>query len=102
MKPFAMDSVYQEISDLAAIFNVRERGSEFIAELQGRLARASHDADARSVSRAYWFADTKAPYMAGCCGAPGVITKPRSTDLCGSGRCGRDEMPCLSERMGLV
>ncbi|MGE2733178.1 ABC transporter substrate-binding protein [Mycolicibacterium vaccae] len=69
--PLAMDTIYHEIRDLAAIFDVRDRGEALVAELQGRMERASTTpADADLV---FWFSDLRAPYMAGCCGASGVI-----------------------------
>lgn len=73
--PYTMDSVYQEIRDLAAIFGVDERGDEFIGELQDRVRAASHPVDAAGVSLAFWFADTHTPYMAGCCGSSGAISR---------------------------
>ncbi|OZC65446.1 ABC transporter substrate-binding protein [Rhodococcus sp. 06-470-2] len=73
--PLEIETVYQEIRDLAAIFDVRDRGERFIAELQDRFAKASGAVDASGVSLAYWFADTDTPYMAGCCGSSGIITE---------------------------
>lgn len=72
--PLRIDTVYKEIRDLAAIFDVRERGEAFVAELQQRFEKATGSVDAAGVSLAYWFADTKTPYMAGCCGSSGIIT----------------------------
>ncbi|MFT4396779.1 ABC transporter substrate-binding protein [Gordonia lacunae] len=72
--PYTMDSVYQEVRELAAIFGVEERGEEFIGELEGRVRAASDPVDATGVTLAYWFADTRTPYMAGCCGSSGAIT----------------------------
>ncbi|MCG7631215.1 ABC transporter substrate-binding protein [Gordonia McavH-238-E] len=72
--PYTMDSVYQEIRELAAIFGVEERGDEFITELKDRVRAASESVNATGVSLAYWFADTRTPYMAGCCGSSGAIT----------------------------
>jgi iron complex transport system substrate-binding protein len=69
-----MDSVYKEIRDLAAIFDVAERGEEFVAELEQRYETAAGEIDASGVSLAYWFADTSTPYVAGCCGSSGIIT----------------------------
>ncbi|MFD1810949.1 ABC transporter substrate-binding protein [Rhodococcus gannanensis] len=71
--PYTLDSVYQEIRELAAIFDVRERGEEFVTELQDRYTAASESVDATGVSLAFWFADTSTPYVAGCCGSSGVI-----------------------------
>jgi iron complex transport system substrate-binding protein len=72
--PLRIDDVYQEIRDLAAIFDVRERGEEFIGELQDRFETASSTVNASDTSLVYWFADTATPYMAGCCGSSGIIT----------------------------
>ncbi|MFE1949521.1 ABC transporter substrate-binding protein [Streptomyces sp. NPDC059524] len=69
-----MDTVYGEIRDLARIFDVRERGEKLVTRLKSRVRKAASGADAEGVSVLYWFSDSKSPYMAGCCGAPGVIT----------------------------
>ncbi|MFD6855848.1 ABC transporter substrate-binding protein [Rhodococcus sp. NPDC060090] len=73
-EPLTMDSVYKEIRDLAAIFDVAERGEAFVAELEQRYETAAGEIDASGVSLAYWFADTATPYVAGCCGSSGIIT----------------------------
>ncbi|CAM5285251.1 Fe/B12 periplasmic-binding domain-containing protein OS=Streptomyces microflavus OX=1919 GN=Smic_01770 PE=4 SV=1 [Streptomyces microflavus] len=39
------------------------------------MAKATDGIDASNASLLYWFSDSKAPYLAGCCGAPGVITR---------------------------
>ncbi|MGW5148724.1 ABC transporter substrate-binding protein [Rhodococcus koreensis] len=73
-EPLRIDTVYQEIRELATIFDVRDRGEKFVAELQQRFDAASRTVEASGVSLAYWFADTNTPYMAGCCGSSGIIT----------------------------
>ncbi|MFC9550073.1 ABC transporter substrate-binding protein [Rhodococcus sp. NPDC056960] len=73
-EPLRIDTVYKEIRELAAIFDVRERGERFVAELQQRFDAASREVTASGVSLAFWFADTRTPYMAGCCGSSGIIT----------------------------
>ncbi|MFJ8826000.1 ABC transporter substrate-binding protein [Streptomyces sp. NPDC102467] len=70
-----MDTVYGEIRDLARIFDVRERGQKLIADLKSRVSTATSKVDAQNVSVLYWFANSDSPYMAGCCGAPGIVTK---------------------------
>lgn len=70
-----MDSVYAEVRDLAQVFGVPERGEKLVAELRVRVRRATEDIDASGVSLMYWFANSEAPYLAGCCGAPGIITR---------------------------
>ncbi|NYH80228.1 iron complex transport system substrate-binding protein [Actinopolyspora biskrensis] len=69
-----MDRVYEEIENLARVFGVERRGAELIDELRDRVATATEDIDASGVSMLYWFANKESPYMAGCCGAPGIIT----------------------------
>jgi iron complex transport system substrate-binding protein len=75
VKTLTMDTVYGEIRDLAKVFGVEKRGEKLVAELKGRVARATEDIDASDTSLLYWFANSDAPYMAGCCGAPGIITR---------------------------
>lgn len=70
-EPFTMAAIYQEIRDIARIFDVTERGEELIAELEQRMQNSRLDSDA---DLAYWFSDIRAPYFGGCCGSPGVIT----------------------------
>lgn len=70
-EPLTMDSIYDEIRDLARIFDVTDRGDQLIGELQQRMQASQLRAD---VDLAYWFSDIRAPYFGGCCGAPGVIT----------------------------
>ncbi|MFC3994398.1 ABC transporter substrate-binding protein [Nocardiopsis sediminis] len=74
-EPLAMDAVYTEVRDLAHVFGVEERGEELVAGLEGRMAAATADVDASGVTLLYWFANAESPYMAGCCGAPGIITE---------------------------
>ncbi|WP_394296950.1 ABC transporter substrate-binding protein [Nocardiopsis chromatogenes] len=74
-EPLEMDTVYREIRELAALFGVEERGEELVGELQGRVRDAAAEADADGVTLMHWFSDSRSPYMAGCCGAPGIITE---------------------------
>ncbi|MER5582608.1 ABC transporter substrate-binding protein [Streptomyces asoensis] len=74
-KPLTLDAVYGEIRDLARVFGVRERGEKLVAALKERVHRATDGLDASGVSVMYWFANSQAPYLAGCCGAPGAITR---------------------------
>jgi iron complex transport system substrate-binding protein len=72
--PLTMDSVYGEIRDLAKLFGVEERGEQEVAALKSRMTKAVTGIDASKVTLLYWFANSESPYMAGCCGAPGIIT----------------------------
>ncbi|MEU1851147.1 ABC transporter substrate-binding protein [Streptomyces sp. NPDC019990] len=74
-EPLELDTVYGEIRDLAAVFGVKERGDRLVASLQRRMTKATRGIEASDVTLLYWFANSESPYMAGCCGAPGVITR---------------------------
>lgn len=63
--PLTMDALYQEIRELAAVFDMNERGARLVDELQGREAAAIAGIEKSNVSMAFWFADTKSPYAAG-------------------------------------
>ncbi|MFF2324526.1 MULTISPECIES: ABC transporter substrate-binding protein [unclassified Streptomyces] len=73
--PLTMDDVYEEVRDLAKVFGVPKRGDRLVAELRARVKKATEGIDASDTTLLYWFSDSKAPYLAGCCGAPGVITR---------------------------
>ncbi|MER5368360.1 ABC transporter substrate-binding protein [Streptomyces sp. NPDC002722] len=73
--PLTMDSVYGEVRDLARVFGVPERGDALVAALRERVKKATEDIDGSGTTLLYWFSDSKAPYLAGCCGAPGIITE---------------------------
>lgn len=73
--PLAIEDVYGEVRDLAAVFGVQRRGEELVASLEKRMAKATSGIDASDVTLLYWFANAESPYMAGCCGAPGIITR---------------------------
>lgn len=68
-----IDALYQEIRDLAEIFDVQDRGEALVTELQDRATTASDglDFDGRTVM--FWFADTKTPYIAGGLGSAALL-----------------------------
>jgi iron complex transport system substrate-binding protein len=74
-KPLGIDAVYDEIHDLARIFDVEDRGDELVAGLERRMEKATAGVDASGVSLLFWFANSESPYMAGCCGSPGIMTR---------------------------
>ncbi|SDN54566.1 iron complex transport system substrate-binding protein [Streptomyces sp. cf386] len=74
-EPLTMDAVYGEVTDLARIFGVEERGEKLVADLRARVKKAASGLDAKDVTLLYWFANSQSPYLAGCCGAPGAITR---------------------------
>jgi iron complex transport system substrate-binding protein len=74
-KALGIDAVYGEVRDLASVFGVKDRGDKLVASFQRRMAKATSGIDASDVTLLYWFANSESPYMAGCCGAPGIITR---------------------------
>ncbi|WP_084514434.1 ABC transporter substrate-binding protein [Nocardia acidivorans] len=74
--PLAVDTLFQEITELARIFDVQERGAQVVADLKGRLAAAKKDAHRTpEPTVAFWFSGVKTPYLAGCCSAPGMYAR---------------------------
>lgn len=77
-KVFTMDLIYQEIRDLAKIFNVQDRGEAVVADLKQReeAARAKIASADGKLSAVFWFSSAELdidPYVAGKNGAPGYI-----------------------------
>lgn len=70
-----IDDVYGEIQDVARIFGVEDRGQRVVDDLKQRMAEAADGLNAQDVSLLWWYAEPKTPYIAGCCGAPGIMTK---------------------------
>lgn len=70
-----MDDIYEEITDLAAIHGVSERGDELVGELRSRMdaaARTASDGGASGRTVFYWYSSNEAPYSAGGIGAPQI------------------------------
>lgn len=69
-----LETILQEVTDLATITGVPEVGEELVGDLQARFDAAT-EVDASGVSALFWFANAESPYMAGCCGGPGVVAR---------------------------
>lgn len=97
--PLTIDTLYREIRELAAIFDVRDRGAALVAELEGRMGAATAVAaesvpDGTSPTIAFWFSGVDTPYMAGCCSAPGLYaTETGTTNVFADAR---DDWPGVS------
>lgn len=72
-RPLTIDSLYQEITELAQIFDVPERGQQLVDELKARTAAATDRVQKDGRTIAFWFADTKTPYFAGGLGSAQLI-----------------------------
>jgi iron complex transport system substrate-binding protein len=75
---FTMDLIYQEVTDLAQIFNVQDKGEKLVAELKAReeAARKKIASAKGQLSAVFWFSSAELaidPYVAGKNGAPGYI-----------------------------
>ncbi|WP_416356521.1 ABC transporter substrate-binding protein [Aureimonas phyllosphaerae] len=75
---FTMDLVYQEVEDLARIFDVQDKGAELVTELKARetTAKAKIAGLKQGTSAVFWFSSAELdidPYVAGQGGAPGYI-----------------------------
>lgn len=79
--PFSLDAIYQEISQLAQIFDVEPRGLALTEQLAGRITRVQQQlkaAQVRPLKVLYWFSSTRLngdPWVAGRDGAPGWISR---------------------------
>lgn len=74
-EPLTMDDVYAEVADVSELFGVQDRGDALVETLRDREQTAADGLNAGDVTLAWWYAATKTPYIAGCCGAPGIITR---------------------------
>ncbi|MFT3660099.1 MAG: ABC transporter substrate-binding protein [Gordonia sp. (in: high G+C Gram-positive bacteria)] len=71
---WTLDDLYSEVSDIATLFQVPEKGEELTESLRSRANAATSNLNADDVTLGWWYASTKTPYFAGCCGAPGLMT----------------------------
>ncbi|MDF1706295.1 MAG: ABC transporter substrate-binding protein [Aeromicrobium sp.] len=70
-----MDDLYTEIRQLAELTDTVDEGEALVATLEERLATAGSPTLGEGVSVMYWFANSESPYMAGCCGGPGIVSR---------------------------
>lgn len=72
-QPLTVDALMQEIRDLAAIFDVPERGEALVDDLEARAETALTGTDLEGKTVAFWFADTRTPYVAGGLGSAEIL-----------------------------
>jgi len=79
--PFTMEVIYQEIAELAQIFDIEERGAAAIANLKAReqaaIDKVKH-LPKDKISALFWFSSPDMnmdPFVAGQLGAPGYIMR---------------------------
>ncbi|WP_194764429.1 ABC transporter substrate-binding protein [Microbacterium sp. UFMG61] len=78
--PLTIDALYAEIAELGEIFDVSNRADELIADLQARAEAATTGVDFEGASVAFWFADTKTPYVAGGLGSAALLASMTGLD----------------------
>jgi iron complex transport system substrate-binding protein len=80
LEMFTMELVYREITELAAIFDIQDRGAELVAELKAReaAAKAAVAGAGEGLTMAFWFSSPEVKgdaYIAGRNGPPAFIMK---------------------------
>lgn len=78
-EPVQLEDVYREITDIATIFGVPQRGERLVAELRSRVAAARQQVDGLTLppgfSVMFWFGQTDSPYVAGATGSPAIMAR---------------------------
>lgn len=75
-----IETTYQEIRDVAALFGVSDRAEALIAEMQATLDEVQESiADVEETPSVFWYDSGDPPFVGACCGGPGMIM-----DLAGS------------------
>jgi len=79
--PFTMELIYQEIAELAQIFDIEERGTTAIADLRAReqvaIDKVKH-LPKDKISALFWFSSPDMnmdPFVAGRMGSPGYMMR---------------------------
>jgi len=79
-RPLEVESLYQEIRELAEVFDVQARGEALVAGLQERADAATDRIEQTDLTMAFWFADTKSPYVAGGLGSANLLATTVGAD----------------------
>jgi iron complex transport system substrate-binding protein len=72
----SFDDIFAELRDIARIFHIPRHAEVLIQRLQVQLQMLSQQTASLPHQRIlWWYAGTQAPYVAGCCGAPALLTE---------------------------
>ena len=78
-EPVELEDVYREVTEVARIFGVPERGERLVAQLHGRVAAARQKVGGLALppgfSVMFWFGQTDSPYVAGATGSPAIMAR---------------------------
>ncbi|MEW7001777.1 hypothetical protein M5585_24180 [Serratia ureilytica] len=70
------EDIFTELRELARIFNVSRAGEALVERLRGQLrALEPQRAQLPHLRLLWWYAGAQTPYVAGCCGAPGLLSR---------------------------
>ncbi|WP_165367540.1 ABC transporter substrate-binding protein [Phytoactinopolyspora endophytica] len=73
-EPLEIETVWQEIRDVGAIFGASDAADALVEDQQAELGRAIDSADdVSSTTVVWWDGGSDAPSVGACCGAPGMI-----------------------------
>ncbi|NED98618.1 ABC transporter substrate-binding protein [Phytoactinopolyspora halotolerans] len=73
-EPLEIETVWQEIQDIGAIFGATDQAAALVEQQRSDLAEAVAAADDMSSTTVMWWdGGTDAPSVGACCGAPGMI-----------------------------
>lgn len=72
----SFDGIFAELREIARIFNVTRDAETLIQHQEDRLRELRQQAASLPRQRLlWWYAGTQTPYVAGCCGAPALLTR---------------------------
>ncbi|PRX49933.1 iron complex transport system substrate-binding protein [Prauserella shujinwangii] len=78
-EPVRLADIYREVTEVARIFGVPERGQELVSRLKQRVTEARRKVAALRLpddfSVLFWFGQTESPYLAGSTGSPAIMTR---------------------------
>lgn len=76
VRPLSFDDIFQELQNIAQIFAVPARGVQRVRQLREQLVTLQQQAQSLPAIRMlWWYSGTYTPYVAGCCGAPGLLSR---------------------------
>lgn len=83
-EPVELEDIYGEITEVARIFGVPERGEKLVARLRQRVAAARQKVAGldlpQDFSVMFWFGQTESPYVAGSAGSPAIMARELGID----------------------
>lgn len=80
-KSVTFEMIFSELKDLGKVFGVTERANKLVADLQTRVDNVAEKSKHFKPAKVLWYySGTDTPYVAGCCGAPELLSKVLNMD----------------------